>query len=76
MSAEDSLAVCLLAILVLAGATLTTILFSLMRNAGKEDDLSGLLEEDDESPEPPKRKSNGDGSEERQAWERDSDWWK
>ena len=79
MSAEDSLAICMLAILVLAGATLMTILFSLIRNAGKEDDLSELLGKEEgivEPPEPPKRKLIGDESDSRQPWEKDSDWWK
>lgn len=79
MSAEDSLAICMLAILVLAGATLMTILFSLIRNAGKEDDLSELLGKEEgivEPPEPPKRKLIGDEPDSRQPWEKDSDWWK
>lgn len=80
MSAEDALAVCLLVILVLAGATLMTILVSMAKNAGKRDELAELMEEDEEeAPKDPRGEpAGGDKADEdnRQAWEKDSDWWK
>lgn len=70
----------MLVILVVAGATLMTILFSLMRNAGKKDELAELLDEGKEdSPKGSRGEPAGGeraGEETRQPWEKDSDWWK
>ena len=79
MSAEDTLAVCLLVISAVAGATLMTILFSMMKNAGRRDELGELLEEEKESGEGPREEPAGGeigGNDSRQPWEKDSEWWK
>ena len=47
MSAEDKLAVCMLLVLLIAAGTLTTILVSLMRNAGRKDELAELLKDEE-----------------------------
>ena len=78
MSAEDSLALCMLLILAISAATLTTILYSLMKNAGKRDELAELMAEQDESEpqEKPKGEYAGAEDEESQPWEREADWWR
>ncbi len=73
MSAEDSLAVSLLVILVIAAVTLMTILYSLFKNAGKRDELEELLADDEEDR---KEELAGGETETREPWEKDSDWWK
>lgn len=67
----------MLLILAISAATLMTILFSLMKNAGKKDELAELLaeEEKDESGEDPKGEYAGGEEDEAQPWERDPDWW-
>ena len=65
----------MLVILAIAGATLATLLYSLFKNAGKEDELEKLLEEE-KDPTPPMQPVSGDEPESRQPWEKDSDWWK
>ncbi|MDG2400828.1 MAG: hypothetical protein P8M04_09670 [Akkermansiaceae bacterium] len=69
MSAEDTLAVCMLLVLLIAAATVMTILFSVMRNAGKQDDLAELLKDDEPSTEVESEPAG-------QPWERDADWWR
>ena len=76
MSAEDTLAVCMLVILALAGVTLMTILFSLIKNAGKKDELEDLLSEEEETYEDPVKEPAGEDEGAAQPWEKDSDWWK
>lgn len=75
MSSEDALAVSMLVILAIAGTTLLTILYSLVKNAGKKDELEDLLADEDavfeDLEEPAKGKD-----EPRQPWEKDGDWWK
>jgi len=75
MSAEDSLAVSMLVILVIAGGTLMTIFYSLLRNAGKEDELEELLKEEPETPNEPESEPAGGEVETAQPWEKDADWW-
>lgn len=78
MSAEDSLAVCMLLILAVSAATLLTILFSLMKNAGKKDELAELMAEGDDEdadPETPEGKMAGGEEGGGDPWERDADWW-
>ena len=75
MSAEDTLAVCMLVVLLIAACTVTTILFSMMRNAGRKDDLAELLE-DEEPGQQPKGKPAGPDKEPGQPWEKDADWWR
>ncbi len=75
MSAEDTLAVCMLLVLLIAAGTLTTILFSMMRNAGKEDELADLLK-DDEAPTGLESEPAGPDEESSQPWEKDADWWR
>ena len=74
MSAEDTLAVCMLVVLLIAAGTVMTILFSMMRNAGKKDELAELLEKDKREPEPESEPA-GPEEESRQPWEKDADWW-
>ncbi len=76
MSAEDSLAVSMLVILAIAGATLMTIFFSLLRNAGKKDELEELLREEPEVSDDPEAEPAGGEPESRQPWEKDADWWR
>ena len=77
MSAEDSLAVSMLVIFALAGASLMTILFSLVRNAGQKDELAELMaEEVDDSSRKPSGELAGHSDGEAQPWEQDADWWK
>ena len=68
----------MLAILAIAGGTLMTILYSMMRNAGKKDELAELLEEEQGPPQSGDREEEKLGGDEkiRQPWEKDSEWWK
>jgi len=78
MSAEDSLAICMLLILAISAATLMTILFSLMKNAGKKDELAELLAEEEKEEKPrekPKGEYAGGDEDDAQPWEREPDWW-
>ncbi len=75
MSAEDTLAVCMLVVLLIAAGTVTTILFSMMRNAGKKDELAGLLENEEPGQEP-EGEPAGPDEEPGQPWEKDADWWR
>lgn len=74
MSAEDTLAVCMLVVLLVAAATVMTILFSMMRNAGKKDELAELMEEEMPASEPESELAGPD-EEPGQPWEKDADWW-
>lgn len=77
MSAEDSLAICMLLILAVSAATLMTILFSMMKNAGKKDEIAELMaESEEESRDEPKGEYVGGDDEENQPWEREADWWR
>ena len=75
MSAEDTLAVCMLLVLLIAAGTLTTILFSMMRNAGKKDELADLLKAD-EAPTGLESEPAGPNEESSQPWEKEADWWR
>ena len=78
MSAEDTLAVCLLVILAIAGATLATLLYSLWKNAGKKDELEELLADEGADEDKFNKKgapAGGDG-EMSEPWEKAADWWK
>lgn len=76
MSAEDTLAICMLVILAVAAATLLTILISMVRNAGKEDEIEKLMREDEEdSSDKKEERAPADEGEGREPWEKDSDWW-
>lgn len=75
MSAEDTLAVCMLLVLLVAAATVMTILFSMMRNAGKQDDLAELMEDEEPSIELESAPAGPD-EESGQPWEKDADWWR
>lgn len=76
MSAEDSLAICMLLILAISAGTLMTILFSMMKNAGKKDEIAELMADEDLEEDLPKGKFAGGEDEESQPWERDGDWWR
>ncbi len=76
MSAEDTLAVCMLLVLLISAGTLATILFSMMRNAGRKDELADLLKEDDTSSEPEIEPVGTDEELGQLPWEKDADWWR
>lgn len=75
MAAEDTLAVCMLIVLLVAAGTVMTILFSMMRNAGKKDELAELLKEEETAPEP-EGEPAGPDEEPSQPWEKQADWWR
>ena len=76
MSAEDTLAVCMLFVLLISAATLLTILFSMMRNAGRKDELADLLKDDEASTEPEIEPVGPDEESGQLPWEKDADWWR
>ena len=76
MSAEDTLAVCMLFVLLISAGTLLTILFSMMRNAGRKDELADLLKDDEASSEPEIEPVGPDEELGQLPWEKDADWWR
>ena len=76
MSAEDTLAVCMLFVLLISAGTLLTILFSMMRNAGRKDELADLLKDDEASSEPEIEPVGPDEESGQLPWEKDADWWR
>ena len=76
MSAEDTLAVCMLFVLLISAGTLLTILFSMMRNAGRKDELADLLKDDEASTEPEIEPVGPDEELGQLPWEKDADWWR
>ena len=76
MSAEDTLAVCMLFVLLISAGTLVTILFSMMRNAGRKDELADLLKDDEASTEPEIEPVGPDEESGQLPWEKDADWWR
>lgn len=76
MSAEDTLAVCMLFVLLISAGTLLTILFSMMRNAGRKDELADLLKDDEASTEPEIEPVGPDEEAGQLPWEKDADWWR
>ena len=76
MSAEDTLAVCMLIVLLISAGTLLTILFSMMRNAGRKDELADLLKDDEASTEPEIEPVGPDEEAGQLPWEKDADWWR
>ena len=76
MSAEDTLAVCMLFVLLISAGTLLTILFSMMRNAGRKDELADLLKDDEASTEPEIEPVGPDEETGQLPWEKDADWWR
>ena len=76
MSAEDTLAVCMLIVLLISAGTLLTILFSMMRNAGRKDELADLLKDDEASTEPEIEPVGPDEESGQLPWEKDADWWR
>jgi hypothetical protein len=66
----------MLVILLVAGATLMTLLYSLWKNAGKKDDLEDFLADDGkDGDEPESEPASGEPETRRQPWEKDADWW-
>jgi hypothetical protein len=66
----------MLLILAVSAATLMTILFSLLKNAGKKDEIAELMAEEEElEPEAPKGKVTGGDNADAAPWEKDADWW-
>ena len=76
MSAEDTLAVCMLFVLLISAGTIATILFSMMRNAGRKDELADLLKDDEASSEPEIEPVGPDEELGQLPWEKDADWWR
>ena len=76
MSAEDTLAVCMFFVLLISAGTLATILFSMMRNAGRKDELADLLKDDEASTEPEIEPVGPDEESGQLPWEKDADWWR
>lgn len=76
MSAEDTLAVCMLFVLLISAGALVTILFSMMRNAGRKDELADLLKDDEASTEPEIEPVGPDKESGQLPWEKDADWWR
>ena len=76
MSAEDTLAVCMLFVLLISAGTLVTILFSMMRNAGRKDELADLLKDDEASTELEIEPVDPDEESGQLPWEKDADWWR
>jgi len=76
MSAEDTLAVCMLFVLLISAGALVTILFSMMRNAGRKDELADLLKDDEASTEPEIEPVGPDEESGQLPWEKDADWWR
>ena len=76
MSAEDTLAVCMLFVLLISAGALVTILFSMMRNAGRKDELADLLKDDEASTEPEIEPVGPDEESGQLQWEKDADWWR
>ncbi len=75
MSAGDVLAISLLVILVLAGVALFAILNSMMRNAGRRDEIAELMDEGRDGSQNKAEKCRGEDLKGK-AWERDGDWWR
>jgi len=69
----------MLVILAISAGTLMTILFSLMRNAGKKDEIAELLAEEEKEKEKedekPKGEYAGGEDDDSQPWEKEADWW-
>ena len=67
----------MLVILAISAGTLLTILFSLLKNAGKKDEIAELMAEEEEKEEAtdPEGKVAGGEPDQREPWERDADWW-
>ena len=77
MSAEDTLAVCMLTVLLIASAAIMTILFSMMKHAGQKDELAELMADEESAVEDDSQEQLiGPSEEADQPWEQDADWWK
>ena len=67
----------MLLILAVSAGTLMTILFSLLKNAGKRDEIAELMAEEEEAePKPREGKVSGAEPGEAEPWEKDVDWWR
>jgi|TARA_B100001093_G_scaffold215215_1_gene206490 hypothetical protein len=66
----------MLFVLVISAGSLATILFSMMRNAGRKDELAGLLKDDEASTEPEIEPVGPDEESGQLPWEKDADWWR
>ena len=76
MTAEDILALCMLLVLVISAGSLATILFPMMRNAGREDELADLLKDDEAPTESETEPAGPDEESGKLPWEKDPDWWR
>lgn len=66
----------MLFVLLISAGTLLTILFSMMRNAGRKDELADLLKDDEASSEPEIEPVGPDEESGQLPWEKDADWWR
>jgi hypothetical protein len=66
----------MLFVLLISAGTLLTILFSMMRNAGRKDELADLLKDDEASTEPEIEPVGPDEESGQLPWEKDADWWR
>lgn len=66
----------MLFVLLISAGTLATILFSMMRNAGRKDELADLLKDDEASSEPEIEPVGPDEELGQLPWEKDADWWR
>jgi hypothetical protein len=66
----------MLFVLLISAGALVTILFSMMRNAGRKDELADLLKDDEASTEPEIEPVGPDEESGQLPWEKDADWWR
>ncbi|MBK1826730.1 hypothetical protein [Haloferula rosea] len=74
VSEADGFAIAMMVMLTLALGSVLMILIRIARHASKQsDDLDDLMEGSDKEPVPPSGKQK---KPEREAWEKEADWWK
>ena len=74
VSEADGFAIAMMVMLTLALGSVLMILIRIARHASKQsDDLDDLMETSDKEPVAPSGKQE---KPEREAWEKESDWWK
>lgn len=77
LTASDGMALTMVALLAFAFGIVLTILFTILRNAGRKHEIEEHEVHEDQRPPLPKEiKHRSPSAEEKEDWERDSDWWK
>ena len=77
LSASDGMALTMVALLAFAFGIVLTILVTIMRNAGRKHEIEEHEVHPDPRPPLPKEISHrSPPTEQKDEWERDSDWWK